>query len=55
MWRRRAAVGVLAGLGGVLTSFCIWFFCCRLVPAYEKMARTGDGAAFGLGLLMVVW
>lgn len=38
-----------------MMAFCVWFAVFRLVPAYEKMVRTGDGAAFGLGLLMVLW
>lgn len=55
MWYRRVAAGVLVGLGGLLVVFCVWFAWFRLVPAYGKMVRTGDGAAFGLGLLMVLW
>jgi hypothetical protein len=49
------ASGVLVALGAVLMAFCVWFAVFRLVPAYGKMVQTGDGAGFGLGLLMVLW
>lgn len=55
MWFRRTGCGILVALGAVLMAFCNWFAWFRLVPAYEKMVQTGDGAAFGLGLLMVLW
>lgn len=55
MWFRRTGGGILVALGAVLIAFCVWFAWFRLVPAYEKMVRTGGGAAFGLGLLMVLW
>ena len=47
--------GFLIALGAILMAFCAWFVVFRLVPAYGKMVRTGDGAGFGLGLLMVLW
>lgn len=52
-WRRMAArlllaAGVLA-LGGSL------WFATQLVPAYQKMQRTGDGAAFGLGMMILLF
>ena len=40
--------GVLA-LGGCL----VW--AVKLIPAYQKMVRTGDGAAFGLGLTALLF
>lgn len=52
--RRMVSRGLVA-LGAVLMAFCVWFVVFCLVPAYEKMVRTGDGAALGLGLLMVLW
>ncbi|MBC7294569.1 MAG: hypothetical protein H5T84_10835 [Thermoleophilia bacterium] len=54
MWFRRMGAGILVVLGTVLMAFCVWFAVSRLIPAYEKMIRTDDGAGFGLGLLMVL-
>lgn len=55
MWSSRMVSGVLVTLGAVLMAFCVWFIVFRLVPAWGKMVQTGDGAGFGLGLLMVLW
>jgi len=31
------------------------FFAWHLIPAYQKMQRTGDGAGFGLGLTLLLF
>jgi hypothetical protein len=52
---KRVAGTVLVGLGSFVSAFCAWFAVCELVPAYVKMRQTGDGAAFGLGVMMLLW
>jgi hypothetical protein len=52
---KRVAGTVLVGLGVVVLAFCAWFAVSELVPAYVKMRQTGDGAAFGLGVMMLLW
>lgn len=46
---------MLVGLGVVVLAFCAWFAVSELVPAYVKMRQAGDGAAFGLGVMMLLW
>lgn len=52
---KRVAGAVLAGLGAVMLAFCAWFAVFELIPAYVKMRQSGDGAAFGLGVMMLLW
>ena len=52
---RRVGASALVVLGAVMMFFCESLAVFRLVPAYEEMMRTGDGTAFRLGLLIVVW
>lgn len=52
---KRVAGAVLAGLGVVMLAFCVCFAVFELLPAYVKMRQTGDGAGFGLGVMMLLW
>ena len=52
---RRIGAGALVVVGTVVVFLCESFAVFRLAPAYEEMIRTGDGAAFGWGLLTVLW
>ena len=51
--RRVIARGLLAMV--LLAFLGDLFFAWRLIPAYQKMQRTGDGAGFGLGLTFLLF
>jgi len=49
---RRILARLLLVAGFLALGGSLWF-AARLVPAYQKMQRTGDGAAFGLGIMIL--
>ena len=46
----RAIIGRTLLVAGALALGGCFVWAVRLIPAYQKMVRTGDGAGFGLGL-----